>query len=381
MKIRSYLKRKGTMSRNEPSVSVLHFKFDGFEDLMNEVGAAVSSGVKTDCNGNSWEMEIYPGGYDSAASDGGYCSVAIALRGGDGVRAMRTCIIRNSDGRVAIELGNSNTRTRGFIINRWRRQNNFVKRSLAADCLLEGALHIDFMVQYRPEAPNDYYVPPNPFAANMLALLEGGESADVSFKVGNVIIPAHMLFLKTNAPILARQAKENPTSINGTTPEAFQHLLRYIYGGNLPDPSEMLNIGRHIIDIADRYGITGLKIAVENTLVSSCVLTLSNVEDYLLLSHAKRCPLLKEYATSFFVSRAKDIMNSRYSKKLKESPQLQQELILATAESSWGANSSNNGMSVSELRKALAKRGLDVDGTKEILVSRLEHSNKRQRTE
>ena len=40
-------------------------------------------------------------------------------------------------------------------------------------------------------------------------------------------------------------------------------------------------------------------------------------------------------------------------------------------------------MSVDELRKALDENGLDVDGSKEMLVSRLDesNSNKRQRTE
>ena len=42
-----------------------------------------------------------------------------------------------------------------------------------------------------------------------------------------------------------------------------------------------------------------------------------------------------------------------------------------------------NRMSVNELRKALDEKDLDVDGSKEMLVSRLGESNanKRQRTE
>ena len=44
------------------------------------------------------------------------------------------------------------------------------------------------------------------------------------------------------------------------------------------------------------------------------------------------------------------------------------------------ANSGMN-MSVNELRKKLDEEGLDVDGSKETLISRLQESNKRQRAE
>ena len=82
------------------------------------------------------------------------------------------------------------------------------------------------------------------------------------------------------------------------------------------------------------------------------------------------------------MARAKDILNSKYLKKLKESPKLLQELILATVENSNnGAHSYHTGMSVGELRQELGRRNLDLDGSKEILVSWLESANKRQKTE
>lgn len=142
-------------------------------------------------------------------------------------------------------------------------------------------------------------------------------------------------------------------------------------------------LGREIIDAADRFCVVGLKVAIENLMVASRVIVASTVADYLLFADAKTCPLLKEYAMSFFVSRATDILNSSWSDKLKASPKLLQELILATAsetqQHSYITNDTSK-MSVSELREELGKRKLDVDGTKQMLASRLESANKRQRT-
>lgn len=373
---------------SQPSVSLLHFKFDDFEDLSSEVGVAVKSGVKTDRNGNAWEMKIYPGGCDHAAANRGFCSVLLVLRGkGEVELASRALIVRNEHGHVAIEKSSEGCDNGAFRENDALGCRNFAKRSVIVDNLVKGSLHIDVLLQYIiHEDVDQFHAATNPSVANMLAFLDSGDNADISFKVGDTIIPAHKLILQINAPFLASfckgQAEGTPISIEATTPEVFRHILRYIYGGNAPDKMEIMKMGRNIIDAADRYGIVGLKVAVENTLVASCVINLSNVADYLLFADAKTCPLLKEYATSFFVARAKDILNSEYSEKLKESPKLLQELILATAENSDnGVHSYHTGVSVSELRKELGKMNLDVDGSKEMLVSRLESANKRQRTE
>ena len=239
-------------------------------------------------------------------------------------------------------------------------------------------------LQYHEEL-DQLYVPPNPFNANMLALLENGDDADISFRIGEVTIPAHVLILRTNAPVLADlfdgRATDTPVSIEGISPSAFRDVLRFVYGGNPPDKTEMLTRGKGIIDAANRFGIAGLKVAVENTLVASGVMRLSNVADYLLFADAQLCPLLKECATSYFVTRANDILNSKFSKELQESPKLLQELIRAVAQNSHGARSPRAGLSVGELRTELGERNLDVDGSKEMLVARLESAHKRRRTD
>ena len=107
-----------------------------------------------------------------------------------------------------------------------------------------------------------------------------------------------------------------------------------------------------------------------------------NFSEWLLFADAKNCPLLKEQATNYFVSRAADLMNSECTLELRESPRLMEEMMMAMSSSGDDPRFSNTGvnMTVNELRKKLDKKGMDVDGSKEVLIGRYQESNKRQKT-
>ncbi|KAL9187271.1 hypothetical protein ACHAXT_001374 [Thalassiosira profunda] len=104
----------------------------------------------------------------------------------------------------------------------------------------------------------------------------------------------------------------------------------------------------------------------------------SNLIDWLLFADAKTCPLIKEYAMALFRLRPKDFLSNG---RLTESPSLMQELLVASSDNDERLGGTAKAMSVDELRKALHEKGLDVDGSKEMLVARLQDSNKRQRAE
>ena len=127
-------------------------------------------------------------------------------------------------------------------------------------------------------------------------------------------------------------------------------MLRFVYGGDasealsllklgwktvasdvVPPPSERARVGKEIIEAADRYGIVSLKLAVETALVERCILNLDNVVDWLLFADAKTCPLLMEHATNYMAVMIKDILSHESSEKLKESPKLMADLMLAVS--------------------------------------------------
>ena len=50
------------------SYASLRFKFDAFENLPETVGTPVSSDEVTDCHGNIWSVDLYPGGQTKSSS-------------------------------------------------------------------------------------------------------------------------------------------------------------------------------------------------------------------------------------------------------------------------------------------------------------------------
>ena len=85
---------------------------------------------------------------------------------------------------------------------------------------------------------------------------------------------------------------------------------------------------------------------------------------YILFADAQSCPLLKEYAISYFLLHKSVVLKSEHSKELRESGELLAEIMLLM-------DNQDDEMTVTELRKELDKRELDVDGSKAALDERL----------
>ena len=145
---------------------------------------------------------------------------------------------------------------------------------------------------------------------------------------------------------------------------------------------KLCRVGKDIIDAANRFGVVGLKLAVESHLVQAMAISSKNVADWLIFADAKTCPLLKEQATDFFVSRSEDLLNSDASNQLRESPRLLAELMVEIARSAnpirRDFEDDESRLSVRELRDKLMEAGLDIDGDKETLVARLRAANGEQ---
>ena len=78
----------------------------------------------------------------------------------------------------------------------------------------------------------------------------------------------------------------------------------------------------------------------------------------------------------FFVKNAQAVMASEGFEKVAESPETMREMMSAMALGSKKQPASSDAdykrMSVATLRQKLDDKGLDVDGSKEMLVARLE---------
>lgn len=370
--------------------TLLRFKFEDFEDLPSELGDKVYSEQKPDCHGNRWRLLLYPGG--KVIKDEAHVSVLLTNAGSTGVEVTFYFIIRDAVGNVYHNSCSCPYEGTTCLLGPGVRRGtyNFIKRSTVLDeennILLEGSLRIDVHIQYKPKPGCK---PINILANRMIECLEGGKHVDVSFKVGNTQISAHKLVLSMGSSFLYSLCEDNsdgsPIPINDVSPEIFRMILRYCYGEVVPSVDEIKQSGKDILDAANRFSITGLKIAVETVLVESLVITTGNVADWLIFADAKSCPLLKEYATMYFLSQSEDILKSESSAQLKESPQLLTELMMEMARANGnGDEDSPRNPSVTHIRRQLQINGLDADGSKEMLLSRWQeacnhHKRKREK--
>ena len=140
----------------------------------------------------------------------------------------------------------------------------------------------------------------------------------------------------------------------------------------------ILKYCKDLIDLSNRFEVTRLKMIVENKMVRERIMTKENVSDYILFADAHCCPLLKEYAVSYFFLYRREILESHHSKHLKESAELLSEIIMLTEPEN--EDDYTECLNVNELRKKLGKRKLDVDGSKDALVARLKEA-KRQKAD
>lgn len=406
-----------------PKPVLVSFEFDGFQDLPHAVDNVVASDSKTDANGNCWRLHLYPGGCRDSVEEGMIAVILINI-GEEDVTCKFSFTIRNSLGYAVLTESDYAFHTfpshgkEGFGYG--YSDTKFMKRERILDgkndILINGtSLHIDISIDVMP-VKKELYHPPTPLVTNMLSLLESGEDSDVTFQVEGKTIKAHLPVLRANAPVLADLFRKQgqicqdsslevatdrlvsrrhtfsfgcdlPSDItcepnfrslvvNNMSIEVFHLVLQYVYGGHTPDNQIMLRIGKELIAAAHRFCIFELKMLAENTLVEGCVVNIKNVVEYFVFADTTDCALLKEYALSYLILHVEDVLFSNQTKKLQEAPELMSEVLVSVAK---GDNKTQHSrirmMSVSGMRKELARQEMDVNGSKEVLISRLEGSS------
>lgn len=298
-----------------------------------------------------------------------------------------------------------------------------------------GTLTVLVKIQLLQEGDVNNFVPKNDIGVGLVRLLREVNSklqldqydsrveeesstantADVKFLVEGDEIYAHRLILKLGAPALAQLCEDADADEDTAIPiprvrsPIFQGLLRFAYGDAVPDdvwnmtttslvgadagsdndeddqedsnntgePSVLDTPAMQLLDAANRYGVVGLKILAE-TKVAEAEISVSNASDLILYADAFHCPLLKEKVVDYFIAHANEIRKHPSYQKVRESASIQDELMDALLNKrilrlfSLGDNDVDyDSMGVNLLRRKLDGRGLDVDGSREMLTQRL----------
>ena len=212
-------------------------------------------------------------------------------------------------------------------------------------------------------------------------------SAEKVAKVAPVTFHAHRLILKACSAILADliESEGGPTTrieITNVSADVFRLLLYYIYGGKIADEDMKFHV-REIIDAADKYGVISLKLEAEAHLVQATTFTIENVKEVLIYADSMNCALLKEAAMDFVVQNKDEVM-SKISFGDTIPGTLMRDLMAAYARGdnrAVGGNGENeyNTMRIYELRQIVHKKGLEVDGSREMLIASLKAHLERER--
>ena len=373
--------------------------FENFVGLRHSTGVYVSSPEFT-CFGHKWCLALYPGGeltLDGEPSG----SVSIYLT-------------HKSDGEVEVysslaaniyfhrDMGKYKFPPRGSADDSWG-ETDF-NRSSIIDTLRDGALVVEVrMRQVEPSttSPSEPFIPENPLCKIMLSKFMDEESADVVFEVGDEAVTshgtrkrakttttfhAHRFILQECAPQLVpcgtKEGDEVTTiPITDVKPEIFHHMLYYVYGGKVPDDELKAN-ARDIIDAADRYGVVHLKLEAEACFVQSTTIKVNNMMDHLHYAVSKNCALLQEAVMDFVVDNGSDVLKDVSFDNIPGGSSLFVDLIAALTrdkvkESDTSKNKKGedlNTMRVSDLRKRLHEKGLDIDGSRKAMIATLKES-------
>jgi hypothetical protein len=133
---------------------------------------------------------------------------------------------------------------------------------------------------------------------------------------------------------------------------------------------------RDIIDAADKYRVINLKLEAESSFVVGATFTIENVVELLLYADSKNLALLKEAAMDYMMENRDEVLEKLSFTDVPGT--LMRDLLAATARGEVRNNGPNvhvdnhyNALRISELRKMAHEKGLNVDGSREMLIAAL----------
>jgi len=393
----------GTPSTTLSGWTTIEVAFNGFTGLPSVRGESVDS-PEFLCCANTWTLDLYPGGDED--SDDGYVAVELVNRGDEAISAWYSFSVRDASGKEM--CCNVSHGKKEFGRGECWANDKFAKRSEILDLLVNGALIIEVRIRLT-ESSVCSFVPKNPLNNNILKRFMDEETADLVFEVvvdgqkkrgrkkakATNTFYAHRFILRDSAPVLADLCQSSggdlqSIKISDVKPGIFRHMLYYAYGGVLSG-SEMKESAKDLIDASNKYGMVHLKLEAETHYVNSTTITLENMIDNLLYADSMNCALLKEAVIDFSLDNARAV--SKKVSSLKDAPAGLLGDILVAVDRKYNKESvvvdsddeEEDGkyctMRVGELRRELDGRGLDVDGSREVMIAALKENDSKEQAD
>lgn len=337
--------------------------FESLEDKQH-MATAVS------CHGHKWRLVIHPFGRDPAKEkERTMLSLHCSDPPAEGVEAT-----------FKFHFGNSKYASRATVLKeRMFYGFDFLKRSdILSSVDDNGTLKVNVDLSIKKEKLQ-VWQPQNMLQQKMAQLFKCDEEKDVTFVLDkDVFVSAHKWMISLNCPTLHSMVESSVTgqiqleNVNG---RLFALMIRFMYFNKLPN--EEFSVGGDGLDLlklANRFDYSDFKLTLEAKLVEADVVSVDNAAEILLLADSHSCALLKELSMKLVVENFAHVAKTKGWTALQDSSSLLTEVLRGMSGISE-SNGKGGNKSVSEMRKRLAGKGLDVDGTREMLVKRLKKSD------
>jgi hypothetical protein len=276
---------------------------------------------------------------------------------------------------------------------------DFASRTTLLSSLVNGTLVI-IEVRMRLAKPTKSvpppFIPENPLTNMIQGLFLDEKYSDIVFEVAEgkgknsatkvskttpLLFPAHRVIIENCSSILAELCESHDDNtrqiqINDVKPIIFRLLLSYMYGGKVSEDDMVLH-ARDIIDAADKYGVVNLKLGAEACFVECTTFTIENVMELLLYAESKNLALLKEASMDYIVENKAEVIEKLSFADMIPGT-LMRDLLAAVSRGERnidgrdGDESQYYSMRIVNYARGLYEKGLNVDGSREMLIAALE---------
>eukprot|EP00536_Pseudo-nitzschia_multiseries_P015341 jgi/Psemu1/320837/estExt_fgenesh1_pm.C_8640001 len=385
-------------------------------------------------HGYNWKLQVYPRGDNRSNENLEYISCFLHYFSSPNdkqepvAKVEYHCGTHKTETQIctfAVQKGNCSTS--------WGLENYLNRERVLRNYLDEdGALTVYVDVRIAVDPKVVWYPPPMRREPTLMQLYHSSEdTADVTFRLigpSNLTsyYRAHKMILALRAKILYELVCEDSSVVKEDSDslftevdlpdidrDIFDAMLEHIYTVKQPVIRDIATAERLLV-AADRFCLTDLKLYVESVVVDRFV-TAENAASLLLLADSHSCALLKETAMDLYVSDPTAMIRSPEWAMVEESEEILAQLLghIHTScrncfyednrdnRDTWNDSNSNgqdeenswngseevsnciivavcddevNRMDVFSLREELCEQGLDVDGSREILVTRLKNA-------
>jgi BTB/POZ domain len=267
-------------TRTKPTdVKRMRFDIHNMAELPHETGKSVRT-PSIRAHGHNWFLIFFPRGRSDSDEEKGTVAVFLHCDTSSPVRA-----------RFSFKMGPVQKKPRGFHTFQDNRGQGF-ESLVTRDTLLDpannylddnGTFTTHVWVQVQVQASPTWY-PKLPLSdthesALLHQLLASKERADGTFLVDGKVFPVHTCVLAVGAKILldlllvedkhdeeeTRPTTTTTTEIDEVSAATFQGILSFVYtGAVVPECCDSASNAKSLLQAADRFGITSLKLHTES---------------------------------------------------------------------------------------------------------------------